>query len=90
MWNEPDEAALLRRWFDHMREVRPSVCVTYNDDFSIGFVETRAEKNSMSMYLDWVLGATEDRRMPLEERAAPDAFAWVKRDLPSRRVHGKR
>ena len=28
-----DEAALLRRWFDHMREVKPAIYVTYNGDF---------------------------------------------------------
>jgi len=28
-----DERALLRRWFDHMREVKPAIYVTYNGDF---------------------------------------------------------
>ena len=48
VWNEKDEAGLLRRWFDHMRETRPCVYVTYNGDFfDWPFVETRAEKNGM-------------------------------------------
>jgi DNA polymerase elongation subunit (family B) len=33
VWNEPNEKALLRRWFDHMRAARPGVYVTYNGDF---------------------------------------------------------
>ena len=82
VWNEPDEAALLRRWFDHMREVRPSVYVTYNGDFfDWPFVETRAEKNGMSMYLE--LGFRCDRKTgECRSRSALhlDAFAWVKRD----------
>ena len=42
VWNEPDEAALLRRWFDHMRETQPCVYVTYNGDFfDWPFVETQ-------------------------------------------------
>ena len=82
VWNEPDEAALLRRWFDHMREVQPSVYVTYNGDFfDWPFVETRAEKCGMSMYLE--LGMRCDRKTgECRSRSALhlDAFAWVKRD----------
>lgn len=50
MWNEKDEAGSLRRWFDHMREVRPAVYVTYNGDFfDWPFIETRAAKLGMDM-----------------------------------------
>ena len=82
VWNETDEAALLRRWFDHMREVQPQVYVTYNGDFfDWPFVETRAEKNGMSLYLE--LGFRCDRKTgECRSRSALhlDAFAWVKRD----------
>ena len=82
VWNEPDEASLLRRWFDHMRETQPCVYVTYNGDFfDWPFVETRAEKNGMSMYLE--LGFRCDRKTgETRSRSALhlDAFAWVKRD----------
>lgn len=33
VFNEPDEAATLRRFFDHILEVQPNVFVTYNGDF---------------------------------------------------------
>jgi DNA polymerase epsilon subunit 1 len=51
VWNEKDEAATLRRWFDHMREVQPAVYVTYNGDFfDWPFIETRAAKHGMDMH----------------------------------------
>lgn len=51
MWNEKDEAGTLRRWFEHMREVKPAVYVTYNGDFfDWPFIETRAGKLGMSMH----------------------------------------
>ena len=82
VWNEPDEAALLRRWFDHMRETQPCVYVTYNGDFfDWPFVETRAEKQGMSLYDE--LGFRCDRKTgECRSRSALhlDAFAWVKRD----------
>ncbi len=32
VFNEPDEASLLRKFFDHILEVRPNIFVTYNGD----------------------------------------------------------
>lgn len=50
VWNEANEEATLRRWFDHMREVKPAVYVTYNGDFfDWPFIETRAAKLGMDM-----------------------------------------
>ena len=82
VWNEPNEAALLRRWYDHMRETQPCVYVTYNGDFfDWPFVETRSEKCGMSLYDE--LGFRCDRKTgECRSRSALhlDAFAWVKRD----------
>ena len=81
VWNEPNEAALLRRWFDHMREVQPSIYVTYNGDyFDFPFVETRAKKNGMDMYRE--IGFKCDPSGECRSKFALhlDAFAWVKRD----------
>jgi DNA polymerase epsilon subunit 1 len=40
--NEPNEKALLQRWFEHIREVRPHVYVSYNGDrFDWPFIEAR-------------------------------------------------
>lgn len=32
VFNEPDEASLLRKFFDHILETRPNIFVTYNGD----------------------------------------------------------
>lgn len=32
VFNEPDEASLLRKFFDHILEVKPNIFVTYNGD----------------------------------------------------------
>lgn len=51
MFNEANEAALLRRFFSHMREEAPSIVVTYNGDFfDFPFVEARAAKHGLDMY----------------------------------------
>ncbi len=53
VWNEPDEEALLRRWFAHMREVQPAIYVTYNGDFfDWPFMETRAAARGMDMHAE--------------------------------------
>ena len=50
MWNVASEKALLLRWFQHMREARCAVYVTYNGDFfDWPFVETRATACGMDM-----------------------------------------
>ena len=33
IFNEPDEAHLLRKFIDHIIEVKPNIFVTYNGDF---------------------------------------------------------
>jgi DNA polymerase epsilon subunit 1 len=50
VFNCADEAASLRCWFDHMRQVQPAVYVTYNGDyFDWPFIQTRAAKCGMDM-----------------------------------------
>ena len=82
VWNEPDEEALLRQFFEHMRETRrASTSRTTATFFDWPFVETRAEKCGMSLYDE--LGFGCDRKTASTAGAAAlhlDAFAWVKRD----------
>ena len=50
VFNERDEAALLRRWFSHVRELRPAVFVTYNGDwFDFPFIANRARFHGLSI-----------------------------------------
>jgi DNA polymerase epsilon subunit 1 len=82
VFNEKDEKALLRRFFDHMRVLRPCIYVTYNGDFfDWPFIQDRAEKFGWSCQSE--LGVTVDKTSG-EARGRGvihmDAFAWVKRD----------
>ena len=36
IFNEPDEKHVLKRFFEHIRDVKPTVIATFNGDFSIG------------------------------------------------------
>jgi len=50
VFNERDEAALLRKWFAHVRELKPAVFVTYNGDwFDFPFIANRARFHGLSI-----------------------------------------
>ena len=84
VFNERDERSLMRRWFDHMRALRPGIYVTYNGDFfDWPFLADRAEKLGMSLYDE--LSVRVDRTGAAAEARSRavlhlDAFAWVRRD----------
>jgi len=81
VWNEPDEKALLRRWFNHMRDAQPNVYVTYNGDyFDFPFIETRAKKHGMSMYREIGFRGSDSGETRSKFALHLDAFYWVKRD----------
>jgi DNA polymerase epsilon subunit 1 len=51
IFNEPDEKALIERFFLHIKEARPTVIATYNGDFfDWPFVDARASVNGIDMY----------------------------------------
>ncbi|XP_039283003.1 DNA polymerase epsilon catalytic subunit 1 [Nilaparvata lugens] len=81
IFNEPDEAALLRRFFDHILEVQPHIFVTYNGDFfDWPFVETRAATYDMDM--NTIIGFSKSRDGVYSCRPCihMDCLCWVKRD----------
>jgi DNA polymerase epsilon subunit 1 len=50
IFNEPTEIDLLKRFFSHIREAKPTVFVTYNGDFfDWPFVEDRAKFHGMDL-----------------------------------------
>ena len=50
MYNEPNESALLQRFFDHILDIKPHIFVTYNGDFfDWPFVEARAAVHGLDM-----------------------------------------
>jgi len=81
VWNVPNEQALIRKWFDHMREAQPNVYVTYNGDyFDFPFMETRAKKNGMDMYREIGFKCEKSGECRSDFALHLDCFCWVKRD----------
>ncbi|TYZ50827.1 hypothetical protein PybrP1_003159 [[Pythium] brassicae (nom. inval.)] len=82
VFNEPDEAQLLKRFFEHVADVQPHIFVTYNGDFfDWPFMDARAAVHGMSLADE--IGVSLDLRSgEYRGRASVhmDAFCWVKRD----------
>lgn len=82
VFNEPNEEALLRRFFEHVVDVQPHIFVSYNGDFfDWPFIDARAKVHGMDIADE--LGVSLDLRSG-EYRGRcsvhMDAFCWVKRD----------
>lgn len=81
VFNEPTERRTLQRFFEHIREVRPQVFVTYNGDFfDWPFVERRAMEHGLDMAAE--TGFVRDAQGEYKARSAihMDCFKWVQRD----------
>ncbi|KAG9000298.1 DNA polymerase epsilon catalytic subunit [Tulasnella sp. JGI-2019a] len=81
IFNEPDEEAVIRRWFEHIREAKPTVIATYNGDaFDFPFVEARAIVHGIDMFEE--IGFKRDNEDEFKSRSCihMDCFRWVKRD----------
>ncbi|KAH8595284.1 hypothetical protein B0O99DRAFT_687123 [Bisporella sp. PMI_857] len=81
IFNEPNEKAVIERFFLHIKEARPTVIATYNGDFfDWPFVDARSSVNGIDMYqeIGWRKGA-EDQYC-CDYSAHMDCFHWVNRD----------
>lgn len=80
VFNEQNEQATLRRFFDHIRETKPIIFVTFNGDFfDWPYVKIRCGKYGMDMEKE--IGVFEEQD-EFKGRASihMDCFYWVKRD----------
>ncbi|ESL12213.1 DNA polymerase epsilon catalytic subunit [Trypanosoma rangeli SC58] len=80
-FNEPDEKALLRRFYDEMRKYKPNVYVTYNGDyFDFPFIHARSLFHQLNMREE--IGFTQGAEGAFLNQKIPhlDCFYWVKRD----------
>jgi len=51
VFNEADETALLKRFFEHLRQTKPAILVTFNGDFfDWPFVENRAKERGLCIW----------------------------------------
>ena len=81
IFNEPDERAVLERFFSCIKEAKPTVMVTYNGDFfDWPFVEARASTLGMDMYQEIGFRRDSEGLYKSDYCCHMDAFAWVNRD----------
>ena len=81
IFNEADEASVIRRWFEHIQEAKPTVMATFNGDaFDFPFVDARAKFHGIDMFLE--IGFAKDSEDEYKSRSCAhmDCFRWVKRD----------
>jgi DNA polymerase epsilon subunit 1 len=81
IFNEPDEKALLERFFLHIKEAKPTVIVTYNGDFfDWPFVEARSSVLGIDMYTEIGFRKNSEDIYHSDYCVHMDAFSWVNRD----------
>ena len=81
IFNEPNEKALIERFFLHIKEARPTVIATYNGDFfDWPYVETRAAVNGIDMYQEIGFRRNSEDIYQCDYCVHMDCFAWVNRD----------
>jgi DNA polymerase epsilon subunit 1 len=81
IFNEADEAATISRFFQHVQEVKPTVCATFNGDFfDFPFLCARAKVHGIDMFME--MGFVKDMEDEYKSRTCVhmDCFRWVKRD----------
>nr|OQO27904.1 DNA polymerase epsilon catalytic subunit A [Rachicladosporium sp. CCFEE 5018] len=80
-FNEPDEEAVIERFFACIKEAKPTIIVTYNGDFfDWPFVEARASVHGIDMYTEIGFRKNSEDIYQSTHCAHMDAFAWVSRD----------
>ncbi|KAJ5095595.1 hypothetical protein NUU61_004951 [Penicillium alfredii] len=81
IFNEPDERAVLERFFEHIKIAKPTVIATYNGDFfDWPFVEARASVQGIDMYLEIGFRKNSEDIYQSGNCVHMDCFAWVNRD----------
>lgn len=81
IFNEPNEKAVIERFFSHIKEARPTVIATYNGDFfDWPFVEARASFNGIDMYREIGWKKDSEDIYKCTYGVHMDCFAWVNRD----------
>jgi DNA polymerase epsilon subunit 1 len=75
------QAATITRFFEHIRDVKPTVIASFNGDFfDFPFLDARAKINGIDMFLE--TGFAKDAEDEYKSRTCVhmDCFRWVKRD----------
>ncbi|CAM9019005.1 unnamed protein product [Wickerhamomyces anomalus] len=81
VFNEADEKATLQRFFEHIREAKPTIIATFNGDFfDWPFVEARAAVHDLNMFDEIGFAPDSEGEYKSTYCAHMDCFRWVKRD----------
>ncbi|KAG7095213.1 hypothetical protein E1B28_005988 [Marasmius oreades] len=81
IFNEPDEAATIKRFFTHIQEVKPTVIATFNGDFfDFPFLDARAKVNGIDMFFETGFSIDSEDEYKSRTCVHMDCFRWVKRD----------
>jgi DNA polymerase epsilon subunit 1 len=84
VFNEPDEAALLKKFFEHICETKPSIFTTFNgDNFDWPFIKARADFHKI--FMEREIGISYSEKLGSVEFSGRfashmDCFYWVERD----------
>ena len=81
VFNEPDELRLLKKFFSHIRETKPTVFTTFNGDFfDWPFIQARSDHHKLKMEVE--IGIFNNEQSEFSGRFAShlDCLYWVKRD----------
>ena len=81
IFNEPHEKAVIERFFEHIKEAKPTVIATYNGDFfDWPFVEARASVLGIDMYQEIGFRKNSEDLYQSNYSVHMDCFSWVNRD----------
>lgn len=81
IFNEANEKAVLERFFEHIRDVRPTVIATFNGDFfDWPFVDARAKYHDLDMFAEIGFAIDNEGEYKLSYCVHMDCYRWVKRD----------
>ncbi|KAK5080592.1 DNA polymerase epsilon catalytic subunit [Lithohypha guttulata] len=81
VFNELNERAVIERFFEHIKDARPTVISTYNGDFfDWPFVEARASVLGIDMYREIGFRKNSEDIYECDHCVHLDCFAWVNRD----------
>ncbi|KAL3235791.1 DNA polymerase epsilon catalytic subunit [Nakaseomyces bracarensis] len=81
IFNEADELAVLQRFFEHIRDVRPTVISTFNGDFfDWPFIEKRANIRGLDMFEEIGFAPDAEGEYKSSYCVHMDCYRWVKRD----------
>ncbi|AMD19555.1 HCL596Wp [Eremothecium sinecaudum] len=81
IFNEPDELGLLKCFFQHIRDVQPTVISTFNGDFfDWPFVDNRSKIHGLDLFDEIGFAPDSEGEYKSSYCTHMDCYRWVKRD----------